>query len=244
MTIQENHLNLQGGALTGLTVDWLAGNAEMTIAQPPGAQPPRTFTIRFNGLDRLIVPRQNEWRGEMGIADAFGPIALDGKLQHFRLQMQSGDIIEIDFVTYECHPALQLEPPVAPPSHPEIPDVHDAQLRDVALRWSESTAEILIGPLFSETASAFGAAYVVLRFEGLRRFIYPQRRPWDYFNSDVLSILGPVRVEQDSWHLRIVMQEGDIIEIDYGSLTVGKLDAAGGHLPGPSDHGRIPIKAE
>lgn len=229
---------LQGGVLTRLLVDWLAGTAEISIDHTPNSAQAKPLILRFGGLARLVVPREGQWRGAMGVARIHGPITLEHDRQHLRIEMQSGDVIELDFVSLEAEPATDLAQPSVPPepehphSHPEIPDLHDAPLRDVRLCWSEGTAEILVGPLSWTSASAFGAEYVALRFQGLRRFIYPRRLPWDYFNPDILAVLGPARVEGDAWHLRLAMQDGDVIEVDYATMEA--VPSTEAPLPGSS----------
>ena len=214
---------LQGGVLKSLLVDWLAGTAEIRVEHMPSSAQVKSLILRFGGLARLVVPREGQWRGEMGVARI-----------HLRIEMQSGDVIELDYVSLEAEPATGLaRPSVSPePDHPEFPDLHDAPLRDVRLCWSAGTAEILVGPLIWTSASAFGAEYVALRFQGVRRFLYPRRLPWDYFNPDILAVLGPARVEAGAWHLRLAMQDGDVIELDYGSMVAASITEA--PLPGPS----------
>jgi hypothetical protein len=218
-------VNLQDGVLKSVLVDWLAGTAEISIDHTPSPAQVKPLILRFGGLARLVVPREGQWRGEMGVARIHGPITLEHDRQHFRIEMQSGDVIELDYLSLVVEPpgdfaelSVSLEPG-HPSSHPEIPDLHDATLRDVRLLWSEGTAEFLVGPLISTSSAAFGAEYVALRFQGLRRFTYPRRLPWDYFNPDILAVLGPAKVEGDAWHLRLAMQDGDVIEIDYLSLV-------------------------
>jgi hypothetical protein len=225
-------VRLQGGVLKSLLVDWLAGTAEIRIDHTPGPEQTGGFILRFSGLARLVVPREGQWRGEMGVARLHGPITLEHDRQHLRIEMQSGDVVELDYVSLEVEPPDALAQPCALPEaagphpHPEIPDLHDAPLRDVRLCWSEGTAELLVGPLISTSSSVFGAEYVALRFQGLRRFIYPRRLPWDYFNPDILAVLGPARVEGDAWHLRLAMQDGDVVEIDYGSMVAAPITEA------------------
>lgn len=228
--------NLEGGVLKRLLVDWLAGTAELRIEHGPSPERTEGLVLRFGGLARLVVPREGQWRGEMGVARIHGPVTLEHDRQHLRLEMQSGDVLELDYVSHEVEPpdAFTRDPasPTAanPAPHPALPDLHDAPLRDVRLCWSEGTAEVLVGPLISTSSAEFGAEYVVLRFQGLRRFIYPRRLPWDYFNPDILAVLGPARVEGDAWHLRLAMQDGDVIEVDYASMLV--IPAAEAQLPG------------
>lgn len=237
MTTQAGSTDFQGGVLTGLLMDWLAGTAEIRIDHTPSPEQTRRLVLRFSGLARLVVPREGQWRGEMGVARLHGPITLEPDRQHLRIEMLSGDIIELDYVSLEAEPAdafAQHSPSLEvkdPDPHPEIPDLHDAPLRDVRLCWAEGTAEVLVGPLISTSSAVFGAEYVALRFQGLRRFIYPRRLPWDYFNPDILGVLGPARVEGDAWHLRLAMQDGDVIEVDYGSMLARPVaDAFGGIL--------------
>lgn len=216
--------DIRGGVLKSLVVDWIAGTAEIAIDHTPSPEQIKRLALRFSGLARLIVPREGEWRGEMGIARIHGPITLEDDRQHLRVEMRSGDVIELDYVSLVAEPANDFAQPSVSPepehpnNHPEIPDLHDAPLRDVRLCWSEGTAEVIVGPLIWSAVSAFGAEHVALRFQGLRRFIYPRRLPWDYFNPDILAVLGPARVEGDAWHLRLAMQDGDVIEIDYASM--------------------------
>ena len=73
---------------------------------------------------------------------------------------------------------------------------------------------------------------MALRFQGVRRFIYSRRLPWDYFNPDILAVLGPTRVEADAWHLRLAMQDGDVIELDYAAMMAVPITEA--PLPGAS----------
>ena len=217
---------LEGGLLKSLAVDWLTGTLEASITTPASEAP---YVLRFSGLDRLVVPRRGEWRGERGIAGIHGPFRLEHDRQHLRVEMLSGGVIEIDYVAHEFDPALELPQagaspaPSDEPAHPAVPDLHDAPLRDMRLSWPNATAELHVGPLISTSASDFGAAHVALKFTGVRRFIYPRQLPWDYFNPDVLSVLGPVRVENGAWHLRLAMQDGDVIEVDYGSMTASRL---------------------
>ncbi len=229
---------LQGGLLKSLLVDWLAGTAELRIDHAPSPGQTEGLVLRVSGLARLLVPREGEWRGEMGVARIHGPITLEHDRQHLRIAMQSGDVIELDYVTHEVEPPDAFTRHSASPKsegpdpHPEIPNLHDARLRDVRLCWAEGTADVLVGPLISTSSAVFGAEYVALRFQGLRRFICPRRLPWDYFNPDILAVLGPARVEGDAWHLRLAMQDGDVIEVDYGSMVA--IPVAEAPIPGAS----------
>ena len=238
MYIQARTIDIQGGVLKSLLVDWPAGTAEIRIDHTPIREQDQQLVLRINGLARLIVPREGQWRGEMGIARIYGPIRLEHDRQHLRIAMKSGDIIELDYLSHEVEPTDAFPQHIASPTaggedpHPEIPDLHDAPLRDVRLCWAEGTAEILVGPLISTSSSAFGAEYVALRFQGLRRLIYPRRLPWDYFNPDILAVLGPARIEGDAWHLRLAIQDGDVIEVDYGSMIASP--AVEPQLPGPT----------
>lgn len=225
MTTHAKTADLQGGVLRSLVVDWLAGTAEISIDHTPSPEQIKRLVLRFSGLARLVFAREGEWRGEMGIARIHGPMTLEDDRQHLRVEMRSGDVVELDYVSLVAEPADDFAQPSVSPEpehpnhHPEIPDLHDAPLRDVRLCWSDGTAEVIVGPLIWSAASAFGAEYVALRFQGLRRFIYPRRLPWDYFNPDILAVLGPARVEGDAWHLRLAMQDGDVIEIDYAAMA-------------------------
>lgn len=238
MTTHAKTADLRGGVLKSLVVDWIAGTAEIAIDHTPSPEQIKRLALRFSGLARLIVPREGEWRGEMGVARIHGPITLEDDRQHLRIEMRSGDVIELDYVSVVAEPANDFAQPSVSPEperpnhHPEIPDLHDAPLRDIRLCWSDGTAEVIVGPLIWSAASAFGAEYVALRFQGLRRFNYPRRLPWDYFNPDILAVLGPARVEGDAWHLRLAMQDGDVIEIDYASMVAAPLTEA--PLPGSS----------
>ena len=238
MTTHAKTADIRGGVLKSLVVDWIAGTAEIAIDHTPSPEQIKRLALRFSGLARLVVPREGQWRGEMAMARIYGPITLEHDRQHLRIEMQSGDIIELDYLSLVAEPpgdfaelSVSLEPG-HPSSHPEMPDLHDAPLQDVRLIWSEGTAEILVGPLTSTSSAVFGAEYVALRFQGLRRFIYPRRLPWDYFNPDILAVLGPARVEGDAWHLRLAMQDGDVIEIDY--VSVMAVPIAGPPLPDPA----------
>ena len=77
---------LQGGVLKSLLVDWLAGTAEIRVEHMPSSAQVKSLILRFGGLARLVVPREGQWRGEMGVARI-----------HLRIEMQSGDVIELDY---------------------------------------------------------------------------------------------------------------------------------------------------
>ena len=212
--------DLRGGELENISVNWGSGTVELSVVQP--SKPGHRFTLRFIGFDHLKVPRHGSWRGAMNIAHVHGPMDIDRDQQHLCIEMQSGDVIELDYRTHEFTPSLSPAPEtttVTPP-HPELPYLHDAPLRDVHLSWPEGTAALTFGPLYWRSAAEFGAEYVTFTFAGVRRIVFPRRLPWDYFNPDVLHVLGPVRVEADAWHLRLFMQDGDVIELDYQSRVV------------------------
>lgn len=225
MSIEAWTTDIAGGSLKSLLVDWPAGTAEICIGYTPRQEQETRLTLRISGLSRLVVPREGQWRGEMGIAQIHGPVSLEHDRQHLRIAMKSGDVIELDYLSHEVEPADTCTQHIASSRatgaapHPEIPDLHDAPLRDVRLCWAEGTADVIVGPLISTSSLAFGAEYVSLHFQSLRRFIFPRRLPWDYFNPDILAVLGPIRIEGDAWHLRLAMQDGDVIEVDYGSMT-------------------------
>lgn len=70
-----------------------------------------------------------------------------------------------------------------------------------------------------------------LRFRGVQRLIYPRRTPWDYSSVDILELWGPVKVSEDLWYLRLYMQDGNQIEVDYASVDVelvGPAESDGG----------------
>ncbi len=122
MTTHAETADLQGGVLKSLVVDWLAGTAEISIDHTPSPEQIKRLALRFSGLARLIVPREGEWRGEMGVARIYGPITLEHDRQHLRIEMQSGDVIELDYVSLVAEPATDFaQPSVSPePEHPII----------------------------------------------------------------------------------------------------------------------------
>lgn len=75
--------------LTLITIDWISGSGYLRIR---GNE--REREIRFQGIRRLVVPREFPWGHSLSINTVDGPIELQGKLQ-LKIEMQSGDVIEI-----------------------------------------------------------------------------------------------------------------------------------------------------
>lgn len=218
--------DLFGAQLGRVTFNWSDGSAQVEVVLAESAQPPK-LCLHFRDVERLIVPRQNAWRETMSIKRVHGPFAIDRDVEHLRIEMQSEDVIEFDYRVLEMERsgvlariAILGEEGERPSKHAKIPHLHDVTLMDLKLHWETGVGELVVGPMRWDEASQSAVEYLALRFSGVRRLVCPRRLPWDYFSTTVLETLGPIRVDGGAWHLRLFMQDGDVIEIDYESCAV------------------------
>lgn len=226
--------SLHGASLASVTLSWEDGTAELLVKPPPGHG--GELRLRFTSVSRMLLPRQGQWRQEEGIEAVHGPFALDKETSHVRIAMKSGDVIELDYgsldLVRDSISAITAEPLG---EHPQLPHLHDAPLLDLRLRWREGTAELLAGPVLHTVQSSLGSSHVRLRFGGVQRLRCPRAMPWGYFSADIGELVGPVRISGDLWYLRVQMQGGDVIELDYQTVEVERATSTDPTISPPPD---------
>ncbi|MCQ4167059.1 hypothetical protein [Tahibacter harae] len=75
--------------LSLVTIDWISGSGSLQIRRDGQER-----EIRFQGTQRLVMPREFPWGHSISINTVDGPVQFQGKLQ-LKIEMQSGDVIEI-----------------------------------------------------------------------------------------------------------------------------------------------------
>lgn len=95
-----------------------------------------------------------------------------------------------------------------------IPDLHDAILLSIELKWEENIAALYFEPVQSQNT---GNNRVVVTSSGISLFSYQHRQPWGrsvYVN--MLEITDSPTSEMKRFQLQ--MQSGDLIEFEAESI--------------------------
>ena len=82
---------LHDAELSSLAVDWKTGRVEMNVSYWPDER----YKIVAEDLRSLTIPRQFPWGPSVFINETHGPEATLEGLQLLRIQVQSGDEIEL-----------------------------------------------------------------------------------------------------------------------------------------------------
>lgn len=78
--------------LLSIHIDWPSGNARLEIKDP-------TSTIRILEIRELLqitVPRRNPWGESISINESTQSTGEDTKVHKLSIEMQSGDVIQIE----------------------------------------------------------------------------------------------------------------------------------------------------
>lgn len=218
--------NLAGATLADLTFCWQDARAEMVVYPSSSlAAPSGALHLRFSEIKRLIAPRSTKSPEPATIRGISGPCRLDDETTHLRLELTSGDLLELDFRSLDLVPSIGVPAQEEPlPEHPALPHLHDAQLVDLRLSPEQQTAELVAGPVLWLVQKSQGGSHVRLHFRRVVRVIYPRRTPWDYASTSILELRGPVKLAESVWHLRLVMQDGNELEFDYEAMDIEPFD--------------------
>ena len=87
--------DLHDAVLTSMTIRWEDGCTDLVVR--PVSITPHDVTLRLTGVTRLTCPRSAPWGFSLHINRVDGPIKLDDTTQQLQIEMQSGDMIEIDY---------------------------------------------------------------------------------------------------------------------------------------------------
>lgn len=85
------YAELHDATLDGLSVDWKSGVLRIMIKTESAR-----LELRAVDLERLVCPRRNDWGKSVSINEVRGPFALTDKTVRLEIEMQSGDVIEVD----------------------------------------------------------------------------------------------------------------------------------------------------
>lgn len=77
--------------LIDIIVLWKEGKIVLNFLTPTG-----TKEIVVRDFSKFIVPRDHEWGASMSVNGSSGPVSLENGNYLFSVEMQSGDIIEIE----------------------------------------------------------------------------------------------------------------------------------------------------
>lgn len=210
----------EGATLAQFTYSWRDAQVDLLVEPVTTAGDTlEAVRVRGSGVTRIIGSSECNLRGRASIQRCAGPLQLDEETIHLRLELSNGDVVELDVESLELLPAM-VTVPVARPEPVPLPHLHDAGLRKIELRPEEATAELVIGPVLWHVRETLGASHVRLRFRGVQRVVYPRRTPWDYSSTSILKLRGPVWLGEAMWHVRVVMQDGNEVELDYASVDV------------------------
>lgn len=94
-----------------------------------------------------------------------------------------------------------------------LPELHDAVLVSMTLRWEDGGIELVVRPASKVPQN------VTLRMSGLTRFVCGRSAPWG-FSRHINRVIGPSCRADAVQQLQIEMQSGDMIEIDYVDLDI------------------------
>lgn len=225
MSATEFFRDFAGAHLVSATYSWPDGAVVIRLRSSPESGVGEDHHLYFSEVSRLLIPREGQWRELDGLESVQGPYQLDDKTKHIRFVMRNRDIIELDYGQLEL--SRVNDDGIASPAqgHSTLPGLHDVSLCEIRLSWSDGVAEILVGPLMETEQQSFGASHARLRFRGVTRLLCPRRVPWDTFTADILDVGGPLQLSPTLWHIRIRLQDGDVIELDYESAEVERAPA-------------------
>ncbi len=82
--------------LLSVAVDWKIGQVLLETDSPSGPA-----TVRVLGLRELRVPRAHPWGKSVSINTVEGPSRREDEFSYLRIEMQSGDLIEIVASSFE-----------------------------------------------------------------------------------------------------------------------------------------------
>lgn len=94
-----------------------------------------------------------------------------------------------------------------------LPDLHDAVLTSMTLRWEDGSTDLVVRPVSRAPHD------VTLRLTGVTRLMCPRLAPWG-FSLHINRVDGPIKLDETRQQLQIEMQSGDMIEIDYEDLAI------------------------
>lgn len=95
---------------------------------------------------------------------------------------------------------------------PSLPDLHDAVLSKAELFWDEGTLDLVLRPVSAPHD-------LILHIDGLSHFHCPRLAPWGH-SIYINRVAMPLLEGSNSQRLEIEMQSGDVIEIEYQSLSI------------------------
>ena len=84
---------LHDAVLVSVTVSWEYGTADLVLNLP--APPRRQLKIRTDGLSWLCCPREQPWGKSVHVNDVNVILPDAGQRGEIRIEMQSGDVLDI-----------------------------------------------------------------------------------------------------------------------------------------------------
>jgi hypothetical protein len=83
-------VDMHDWTLESIHFDWLSAVAELHLRSPTGHE-----TVTARGVQDLKAPRLSPWGASASINVTDGPNLSDNGLQTLRVEMQSGDVVEV-----------------------------------------------------------------------------------------------------------------------------------------------------
>lgn len=90
MSFETAMTDMHDWTLESVHFDWPSAVAELRLVSPLGPA-----TIAAEGVHDLKIPRSMPWGPSRSVNVTDGPTPMGGSLQSLRIEMQSGDVIEI-----------------------------------------------------------------------------------------------------------------------------------------------------
>ena len=77
--------------LVSLTFDWQGASATLSLRNPSS----ETVSLVAENVVNLLMPKRDEWGRSVSVNEVAGPTLQSDGTQTLRIEMQSGDVIEI-----------------------------------------------------------------------------------------------------------------------------------------------------
>ena len=83
-------------SLISIQVDWAVGSVQIDLRSPTGHA-----AIAVSGFQNLLIPKDQLWGASRSINKVVGPTQRNDGLFDLAIEMQSGDVIEIQAASFD-----------------------------------------------------------------------------------------------------------------------------------------------
>lgn len=78
--------------LVSISIEWAPGRGEIVLKDSSS----KFQSIQFEGLVKIFIPKLEEWGPSVSINSVESFVLANDRMQGLKIEMQSGDIIEIE----------------------------------------------------------------------------------------------------------------------------------------------------